>query len=107
MDKLLKSTAMLPSRIYSPSPTHGFIPGTITDLGPSSLTVTLTDPTTKKEHTTEVSYNSVFPAEDGDKDHDDNCGLMYLNEATLLENLKRRWGKGVVYVSLEIFLNYF
>ena len=28
---------------------------------------------------------------------DDNCGLMYLNEATLLQNIKLRYNKDKIY----------
>ena len=31
------------------------------------------------------------------KDVDDNCGLMYLNEATLLQNIKLRYNKDKIY----------
>ena len=46
-------------------------------------------------------YDRAFPAEEYDnKDVDDNCGLMYLNEATLLNNLKMRYLKNKIYVSM-------
>ena len=45
-------------------------------------------------------YDRTFPAEEHDnKDVDDNCGLMYLNEATLLNNLRIRYMKNKIYVS--------
>ena len=38
-----------------------------------------------------ASYDSLYPAEDEDnKEVDDNCSLMYLNEATLLHNVNLR-----------------
>ena len=39
--------------------------------------------------------NSNF--EDESKEVDDNCGLMYLNEATLLQNIKLRYNKDKIY----------
>jgi len=45
-------------------------------------------------------YSQVFPSEnDNNKDTDDNCALMYLNEATLLHNLSLRYKKDKIYVS--------
>ena len=46
-------------------------------------------------------YDRTFPAEEYDnKDCDDNCALMYLNEATLLNNLRMRYMKNKIYVSI-------
>ena len=40
----------------------------------------------------------LYPAEeDESKEVDDNCGLMYLNEATLLQNIKLRYNKDKIY----------
>ena len=40
----------------------------------------------------------MYPAEeDESKEVDDNCGLMYLNEATLLQNIKLRYNKDKIY----------
>ena len=39
-----------------------------------------------------TSFDRLYPAEDNDaKEVDDNCGLMYLNEATLLNNIRLRY----------------
>ena len=46
-----------------------------------------------------AGYDSVFPAEEDDKkDVDDNCSLMYLNEATLLNNVHLRYSRDKIYV---------
>ena len=46
-------------------------------------------------------YSQVFPSEnDNTKDMDDNCALMYLNEATLLHNLRLRYDRDKIYVRL-------
>ena len=41
----------------------------------------------------------VFPCEEYEnKDVDDNCALMYLNEANLLQNIRLRYNKDIIYV---------
>merc|ERR1719410_1006944 len=45
-----------------------------------------------------TGYDSVFPAEEDEKkDVDDNCSLMYLNEATLLNNVRLRYSRDKIY----------
>uniref|UniRef100_F1KUD1 Myosin-VI n=1 Tax=Ascaris suum TaxID=6253 RepID=F1KUD1_ASCSU len=45
-----------------------------------------------------ASYDDVLPAEeDRKKDVDDNCALMYLNEATLLNNCRLRYMRKQIY----------
>lgn len=57
--------------------------------------------------TVKAIYDRTFPAEEYDsKDVDDNCGLMYLNEATLLNNLRMRYMKNKIYVSNSNYLRY-
>ncbi|CAF1462018.1 unnamed protein product [Adineta ricciae] len=72
---------------------HGFLLGKISDIGSDTLTVQLID--TRK--TVVLPYDSVFQAEEYDKDVDDNCALMYLNEATLLNNVRRRYKTDRIY----------
>ncbi|CAF5186421.1 unnamed protein product [Rotaria magnacalcarata] len=72
---------------------HGFIIGKISDIGSDNVTVQPNDNGKKLV----VPYDSVFQAEEYDKDADDNCALMYLNEATLLNNLRRRYKKDMIY----------
>ncbi len=38
----------------------------------------------------------LYPAEDEDNKDNSNCKLMYLNEATLLNNVKLRYQKGKI-----------
>jgi myosin-6 len=46
----------------------------------------------------QAAYESVYPAEEDDaKEVEDNCGLMYLNEATLLRNVRLRYAKDKIY----------
>ncbi|XP_028177152.1 myosin heavy chain 95F isoform X6 [Ostrinia furnacalis] len=43
------------------------------------------------------SFEDIFPAGDPHKDVDDNCELMFLNEATLLNNILTRYKKNKIY----------
>ncbi|XP_074804103.1 unconventional myosin-VI isoform X2 [Natator depressus] len=81
--------------VWAPHPTDGFQMGNIVDIGPDSLTI---EPLNQKGKTFLAVINQVFPAEeDSKKDVEDNCSLMYLNEATLLHNIKVRYGKDRIY----------
>ncbi|XP_036890219.1 unconventional myosin-VI isoform X6 [Sturnira hondurensis] len=81
--------------VWAPHPTDGFQMGNIVDIGPDSLTI---EPLGQKGKTFLALINQVFPAEeDSKKDVEDNCSLMYLNEATLLHNIKVRYSKDRIY----------
>ncbi|KAM7173409.1 unconventional myosin-VI isoform 1-T2 [Macrochelys suwanniensis] len=81
--------------VWAPHPTDGFQMGNIVDIGPDSLTI---EPLNQKGKTFLAVINQVFPAEeDSKKDMEDNCSLMYLNEATLLHNIKVRYCKDRIY----------
>ncbi|XDB53580.1 PREDICTED: unconventional myosin-VI isoform X3 [Capra hircus] len=81
--------------VWAPHPTEGFQMGNIVDIGPDSLTI---EPVGQKGKTFLALINQVFPAEDDSKkDVEDNCSLMYLNEATLLHNIKVRYSKDRIY----------
>ncbi|XP_041535318.1 unconventional myosin-VI isoform X2 [Microtus oregoni] len=81
--------------VWAPHPTDGFQMGNIVDIGPDSLTI---EPLNQKGKTFLAPINQVFPAEeDSKKDVEDNCSLMYLNEATLLHNVKVRYSKDRIY----------
>nr|XP_010971131.1 unconventional myosin-VI isoform X6 [Camelus bactrianus] len=81
--------------VWAPHPTEGFQMGNIVDIGPDSLTI---EPLNQKGKTFLALINQVFPAEeDSKKDVEDNCSLMYLNEATLLHNIKVRYSKDRIY----------
>ncbi|XP_029416462.1 unconventional myosin-VI isoform X2 [Nannospalax galili] len=81
--------------VWAPHPTDGFQMGDIVDIGPDSLTI---EPWNQKGKTFLALINQVFPAEeDSKKDVEDNCSLMYLNEATLLHNVKVRYSKDRIY----------
>ncbi|NXY28612.1 MYO6 protein, partial [Pomatorhinus ruficollis] len=81
--------------VWAPHPTDGFQMGMIVDIGPDNLTI---EPLNQKGKTFQAAVNQVFPAEeDSKKDVEDNCSLMYLNEATLLHNIKVRYSKDRIY----------
>lgn len=84
-------------KVWVSDPVQGFILGSIIDLNPEGVTV---QPVTQQRNVKPiiVSYDRVYPAEDDEnKDVDDNCALMYLNEATLLHNVRVRYNKDKIY----------
>ncbi|KAK1805517.1 hypothetical protein P4O66_019819, partial [Electrophorus voltai] len=81
--------------VWAPHPTNGFQLGTIVDIGADSLTI---EPLKERGKTFLAPVNQVFPAEDDVNKHvEDNCSLMYLNEATLLNNVRVRYSKDKIY----------
>ncbi|XP_071394333.1 unconventional myosin-VI-like isoform X6 [Centroberyx affinis] len=81
--------------VWAPHPTDGFQLGTIVDIGADSLTI---EPLKQRGKTFLAAINQVFPAEDDINKHvEDNCSLMYLNEATLLNNVRVRYSKDKIY----------
>ncbi|XP_063772915.1 unconventional myosin-VI isoform X6 [Pseudophryne corroboree] len=81
--------------VWAPHPTDGFQLGNIVDIGPDSLTI---EPLHQKGKVFLAAINQVFPAEEDTTKHvEDNCSLMYLNEATLLHNIKVRYSKDKIY----------
>ncbi|XP_056872074.1 myosin VIa isoform X2 [Takifugu flavidus] len=81
--------------VWAPHPADGFQLGTIVDIGSDSLTI---EPLKQKGKTFLAPINQVFPAEDDVNKHvEDNCSLMYLNEATLLNNIRVRYSKDKIY----------
>ncbi|XP_076021602.1 myosin VIb [Genypterus blacodes] len=81
--------------VWAPHPTDGFQLGMIVDIGADALTI---EPLNQKGKTFLASMSQVFPAEDDVNKHvEDNCSLMYLNEATLLNNVRVRYNKDHIY----------
>ncbi|XP_012723263.2 myosin VIb isoform X2 [Fundulus heteroclitus] len=81
--------------VWAPHPTDGFQLGTIVDIGADTLTI---EPLNQKGKTLLAPMSQVFPAEDDVNKHvDDNCSLMYLNEGTLLNNVRVRYYKDHIY----------
>ena len=74
---------------------NGFILGRIVELAEEGPVVQPLDPSQLQ---VQVGYDAIYPAEyDLEKEVDDNCALMYLNEATLLNNIKLRYAKDKIY----------
>uniref|UniRef100_A0AAR2JTE1 Unconventional myosin-VI n=1 Tax=Pygocentrus nattereri TaxID=42514 RepID=A0AAR2JTE1_PYGNA len=81
--------------VWAPHPTDGFQLGMIVDIGADTLTI---EPLNHRGKTFLAPINQVFPAEDDVNKHvEDNCSLMYLNEATLLNNVRVRYSKDLIY----------
>merc|ERR1712013_851675 len=73
----------------------GFLLGKIVELSEDGPVVQPLDRALKPVVTT---YDRMYPAEEEEKKEvDDNCSLMYLNEATLLNNVKLRYAKDKIY----------
>ncbi|XP_076466820.1 unconventional myosin-VI-like isoform X2 [Babylonia areolata] len=82
-------------KVWVPHPTDGFKLGRIVDIGTDSITV---EPFDAPGTTINSLYDRTFPAEEYDnKDTEDNCALMYLNEGTLLNNIRIRYMKNQIY----------
>ncbi|OWF36327.1 Unconventional myosin-VI [Mizuhopecten yessoensis] len=82
-------------KVWVPHAADGFKLGRITDIGSDNISI---EPFDAPGTTIHSVYDRVFPAEEYDnKDVDDNCGLMFLNEATLLHNLRIRYMKNMIY----------
>ena len=78
--------------VWVPHQEDGFQLGHIIDLGADTFTV---QPLAKGAKPVQAVIDRVFPAEEKPSDVEDNCSLLYLNEATLLNNLKMRFKKKV------------
>ncbi|XP_031632480.1 myosin heavy chain 95F isoform X3 [Contarinia nasturtii] len=76
--------------------TEGYIQGHISEIGPAEFEII---PVDRKYPKRICSVDDIFPSCDNDdkKDHDDNCELLFLNEATFLDNLKTRYFKDKIY----------
>uniref|UniRef100_A0A8C1D5M7 Unconventional myosin-VI n=1 Tax=Cyprinus carpio carpio TaxID=630221 RepID=A0A8C1D5M7_CYPCA len=81
--------------VWAPHPADGFQLGRIIDISADSLTI---EPLNQRGKNFQAPVNQVFPAEDDVNKHvEDNCSLMYLNEATLLNNVRVRYSKDKIY----------
>nr|XP_027213444.1 unconventional myosin-VI-like isoform X1 [Penaeus vannamei] len=82
-------------KVWVSDQTHGFILGNIDDLSSEGVVV---QPVARGAKPITADYDQVYPAEEEDnKDVDDNCALMYLNEATLLNNIRLRYNRDKIY----------
>ncbi|XP_064488667.1 unconventional myosin-VI-like isoform X2 [Ornithodoros turicata] len=82
------------AQVWAPDEADGFKLGRIVDIGGETVTVLLNG----TSQTITAPYRCVHTAEeDSNKDVDDNCALIYLNEATLFNNIKVRYNKDKIY----------
>uniref|UniRef100_A0AC35FWW9 Myosin motor domain-containing protein n=1 Tax=Panagrolaimus sp. PS1159 TaxID=55785 RepID=A0AC35FWW9_9BILA len=80
--------------VYIPHEISGFQLGKLVDIRSDGLAVELLG----TQDVVKVNHDEVFPAEDNQRsDVDDNCALMYLNEATLLHNCQIRYNRKQIY----------
>ncbi|XP_051165519.1 myosin heavy chain 95F isoform X1 [Leptopilina boulardi] len=73
---------------------EGFIIGKFVDMVDGDALIV---PLDSKYPQRTCPLDEVFPAGEYTKDVEDNCALMYLNEATLLNNIRTRYFKDRIY----------
>ena len=90
-----KKEIMDKEKVWVSEPQEGFVLGQIIDLTDEGAMV---QPISSKFKSIQAPFDRLYPAEEDEKKEvDDNCGLMYLNEATLLHNIKLRYLKDKIY----------
>uniref|UniRef100_A0A2M4BA63 Putative myosin class v heavy chain n=1 Tax=Anopheles marajoara TaxID=58244 RepID=A0A2M4BA63_9DIPT len=72
----------------------GYVQGRITEIGSTEYEV---QPLNSKLPKRNCMPEDIFPACELPSDHDDNCELLFLNEATLLDNIRNRYYKDKIY----------
>ncbi|XP_015186315.1 PREDICTED: myosin heavy chain 95F isoform X1 [Polistes dominula] len=81
-------------QVWVRDPQEGFIIGKFTDMVDGDALIV---PLDKKYPQRTCPLDEVYPAGEYTKDVEDNCALMYLNEATLLNNIRTRYFKDSIY----------
>ncbi|KAL0131777.1 hypothetical protein PUN28_002966 [Cardiocondyla obscurior] len=81
-------------QVWVRDPQEGFIIGKFTDMVDGDALIVPLDP---KYPQRTCPLDEVYPAGEYTKDVEDNCALMYLNEATLLNNIRTRYFKDRIY----------
>ncbi|XP_015432777.1 PREDICTED: myosin heavy chain 95F isoform X4 [Dufourea novaeangliae] len=81
-------------QVWVRDPQEGFIIGKFVDMVDGDALIMPLD--VKYPHRT-CHLDEVYPAGEYTKDVEDNCALMYLNEATLLNNIRTRYFKDRIY----------
>ncbi|XP_041970187.1 myosin heavy chain 95F isoform X2 [Aricia agestis] len=74
--------------------TEGFVLARLQDLMGEEADVI---PLDNRHQRRVAAFDDIFPAGDPAKEVDDNCELMFLNEATLLNNILNRYKKNKIY----------
>lgn len=96
--------------IWAPHPTEGYALARVVDIRSNETALVRFEASARSSRKSssnnnnnneiECSLSQVFPTEvDIGRDHADNCSLMYLNEANLLNNIRLRYCKDEIYVS--------
>ncbi|KAF5307261.1 hypothetical protein FQR65_LT06977 [Abscondita terminalis] len=80
--------------VWARDPADGFVLGHILEILPDGAEIAPVDPKYPKRI---CSFNDIFQAGQYDKDFYDNCEMMFLNEGTLLNNIKRAYYKNRIY----------
>ncbi|XP_034934309.1 myosin heavy chain 95F isoform X2 [Chelonus insularis] len=81
-------------QVWVRDPKEGFIIGKFADMVDGDALIVPLDP---KYPQRTCPLDEVYPAGEYTKDVEDNCALMYLNEATLLNNIRTRYFKDKIY----------
>ncbi|XP_035731802.1 myosin heavy chain 95F-like isoform X3 [Vespa mandarinia] len=81
-------------QVWVRDPQEGFIIGKFTDMLDGDALIL---PLELKYPQRTCPLDEVYPAGEYTKDVEDNCALMYLNEATLLNNIRTRYFKDRIY----------
>nr|XP_033192922.1 myosin heavy chain 95F isoform X1 [Bombus vancouverensis nearcticus]XP_033192923.1 myosin heavy chain 95F isoform X1 [Bombus vancouverensis nearcticus]XP_033192924.1 myosin heavy chain 95F isoform X1 [Bombus vancouverensis nearcticus] len=81
-------------QVWVRDPQEGFIIGKFMDMVDGDALIIPLDP---KYPQRTCPLDEVYPAGEYTKDVEDNCALMYLNEATLLNNVRTRYFKDRIY----------
>ncbi|XP_047347921.1 myosin heavy chain 95F isoform X4 [Vespa velutina] len=81
-------------QVWVRDPQEGFIIGKFTDMLDGDALIL---PLDLKYPQRTCPLDEVYPAGEYTKDVEDNCALMYLNEATLLNNIRTRYFKDRIY----------
>ncbi|XP_078051109.1 myosin heavy chain 95F jaguar isoform X4 [Augochlora pura] len=87
-------TDMENQQVWVRDPQEGFIIGKFVDMVDGDALIMPLDP---KYPQRTCPLDEVYPAGEYTKDVEDNCALMYLNEATLLNNVRTRYFKDRIY----------
>ncbi|XP_049304890.1 myosin heavy chain 95F isoform X2 [Bactrocera dorsalis] len=91
LEKMRKMDTQL---VWARDPVEGYIQCRISEIGAKEFEV---EPVDRKYPKRSCHVDDIFSSCDGPQDHDDNCELMLLNEATFLDNLKTRYYKDKIY----------
>lgn len=85
---------MLEETVWVRDAQEGFILAKIIELMEDGAEVLPLDPKYSRRTCT---FEEIYPCGDPKKDVDDNCALMYLNDATLLNNIRLRYFNNKIY----------